>query len=48
MSTIYFPNKYRVLRQGKKKIHNTENETEEQHGSHRKTGMNPSAGKMLK
>ena len=29
-------------------IHNTENQKEEQHGSHRKTGMNPGDGKMLK
>jgi hypothetical protein len=43
-----FPNKYRVLRQENKKIHRTANHKDEQHGSHRKTGMNPGAGKMLK
>jgi hypothetical protein len=49
MLKIYFPNKYIVLRQAKeKKIHHTENEKEEQHGSHRKIWMNPGAGKMLK
>jgi hypothetical protein len=31
-----------------KKIHNTENQKDEQHGSHRKTGMNRGAGMMLK
>ena len=49
MLKIYFPNKYIVLRQAKqKKIHNTENQKEEQHGSHRKTGLNPGADKLLK
>jgi hypothetical protein len=46
---IYFPNKYIVLRQAKQtKIHNAENQKDEQHGYHRKTGMNPGAGKILK
>ena len=31
-----------------KKIHSTANHKDGQHGSHRKTGMNPGAGKMLK
>jgi hypothetical protein len=31
-----------------KKIQNTENQKDEQHGSHRKTGMNRGAGMMLK
>ena len=49
MLNIYFPNKYIVLRQAKQnKNIQYENEKEEQHGSHRKTGMNPGAGKMLK
>jgi hypothetical protein len=29
-------------------IHSMANHKDEQHGSHRKTGMNPGAGKMLK
>jgi hypothetical protein len=32
----------------KKNIHNTENQKDQQHGSHRTTGVNPGAGKMLK
>ena len=31
-----------------KEIHNTENQKDKQHGSHRKTERNPGSGKMLK